>query len=367
MSKDNAALFAPIKTKWHEFPNRISLAPMTRSQSPDGIPTAEVASYYRRRVEGGCPFIITEGTNVNHPPSNFDTNIPKFYGKEALAGWKNVVDEVHAAGGFIVPQLWHVGTMRKQGQGHFPDAPSAGPSGLIGNGRQVSEPMTQQDIDDVIKAFADAARDAKEIGFDGVELHGAHGYLIDQFFWEVTNKRTDKYGGSMIKRTRFAEEIIKAVRAAVGPDFLIMFRFSQWKQTDYDAKLAPTPEDLEKFLAVLSDAGVDMFHASTRRYWEPEFEGSDLNLAGWTKKLTGKPTMSVGSVGLDDEFVSSMRGASAGIADLGKLVERMEKDEFDFIAVGRALLVDAEWSNKVHDGRTNEIMPFEAKAMTFLS
>src|SRR5690554_6997155 len=102
--------------------------------------------------------------------------------------------------------------------------------------------MTHEDIQDVVRAFAQAAKDAKAIGCDAVELHGAHGYLIDQFFWEGTNQRDDEYGGSMENRGRFAVEIIRAVREAVGPDFPIIFRFSQWKQQDYTARLAPTPE-----------------------------------------------------------------------------------------------------------------------------
>lgn len=368
MAENNSVLFSSYATRWHRFPNRIALAPMTRCQSPGGIPTAEVASYYRRRVEGGTPFIITEGVSINHPASNNDTAIPKIYGKTALAGWKQVIDEVHAAGGFIVPQLWHVGMRRKLGQGHFPDVPSVGPSGIQSPGQRAhSAPMTQADIDAVIRAFAEAARDSKAIGFDGVELHGAHGYLIDQFFWEGTNQRTDQYGGSMLDRTRFAQEILRAVRAEVGPDYLVIFRFSQWKQQDYSAKLASTPEQLERFLEVLVEAGADMLHASTRRFWEPEFPGSSLNLAGWAKKLTGKPTMSVGSVGLDDEFMASMRGASAGVADIGELIERLEREEFDLIAVGRALLVDPQWTNKIRENRLDEIKAFEPGALDYLS
>ena len=102
--------------------------------------------------------------------------------------------------------------------------------------------MTQADIDAVIEAFAKGARDAKDLGFDGVELHGAHGYLIDQFFWEATNQRSDKYGRDLVSRTRFATEIIRAVRADVGPDFPVVLRWSQWKLQDFDAKLARTPQ-----------------------------------------------------------------------------------------------------------------------------
>jgi 2,4-dienoyl-CoA reductase-like NADH-dependent reductase (Old Yellow Enzyme family) len=141
---------------------------------------------------------------------------------------------------------------------------------------------------------------------DGVEIHGAHGYLIDQFFWEGSNRRDDEYGGDLAGRSRFAIELIQAVRAAVGPDFPIIFRFSQWKQQDYTARLVQTPQALAAFLQPLSEAGVDIFHCSTRRFWEPEFDGSELNLAGWTRQLTGKPTITVGSVGLDGEFLQFM-------------------------------------------------------------
>lgn len=125
---------------------------------------------------------------------------------------------------------------------------------------------------------------------------------------ERTNRRTDGYGGDAVARTKFAAEIVAAVRAVVSPEFPVILRYSQWKQEAYDARLAETPQALEAILAPLVAAGVDAFHASTRRYWLPEFDGSDLNLAGWTKKLTGKPAITVGSVGLDGDFLHAFRG-----------------------------------------------------------
>ena len=224
-------------------------------------------------------------------------------------------------------------------------------------------------VDEVIAAFAQAARDAKAIGMDGVEIHGAHGYLIDQFFWEGSNKRTDEYGGDLAQRSRFAIELIQAVRAAVGPDFPIIFRFSQWKQQDYTARLVQTPEQLEAFLKPLSEAGVDIFHCSTRRFWEPEFEGSDLNLAGWTRQLTGKPTITVGSVGLDGEFLQFMVKTDkvAQPANIEGLLERLNKAEFDLVAVGRALICDPEWAVKVREGRMQDILPFSREALKTLA
>lgn len=363
-------LFEPVTLGNLSVTNRVVMAPMTRNFSPNNIPTKDVAGYYRRRAEGGTGLIITEGTGVNHPVSVNTDAIPFFYGEDALAGWKHVVDEVHDAGGKIMPQLWHQGIERKPGSGPNPEMPSASPSGLVSPGKKVGEPLTSKEVESIVKAFADAAEDAKAIGFDGVELHGAHGYLLDEFFWGGTNVRDDRYGGDMIKRTKFVCEMVEEIRRRMGSDFPIILRFSQWKQRDYEARLAQTPELLAEFLEPLTDAGVDIFHCSTRRYWEPEFEGSDLNLAGWTKRLTGKPTITVGSVGLADDFFGSMAGQaseSTGAKGLDNLLERLEREEFDLVAVGRALLVDPEWPNKVRDQKFDDLLPFTKEALTALS
>lgn len=358
---NSSPLFKPFKLGTLELNNRIVMAPMTRSFSPEGVPGENVAAYYKRRAENGVGLIITEGTLVNHPAAHYDPNVPNFYGEKALNGWAKVVAAVHEAGGKIVPQLWHIGMTRKNGS-----VPSVGPSGLNLNGEQINEPISQTEIDHLIEAFAQAAADAKRIGFDGIELHGAHGYLIDQFFWERTNRRTDKYGGDIIARTQFAVEIIAACRRAVGSDFPIILRMSQWKSAQYDAKLAANPELLKQFLAPLVEAGVDIFHCSTRRFWEPEFDGSSLNFAGWVKKLTGKPTITVGSVGLDTEFLSAFRGKDAGTTDIDDLLVRLKNEEFDLVAIGRALLVDSAWAAKIRDGRMDELIPFNADALKTL-
>ncbi|MGS2720373.1 NADH:flavin oxidoreductase [Paraglaciecola aestuariivivens] len=367
MSHKIDALFKAFSLNNLSLNNRIAMAPMTRSFSPNGIPTQEVAKYYRRRAEGGTGLLITEGTTVNDAVATMDPNIPQFYGKQALAAWQNVVQEVHAAGGKIIPQLWHVGMARNPKKAPYPELPSAGPSGLLSPGKQIAEPMTVEHIHNVINAFAQAAKDAQNIGFDGIEIHGAHGYLVDQFFWSGTNQRTDEWGGSMANRSRFAVEIIKAIRAATGPDFPIVLRYSQWKQQDYTAKLAETPELLAQFLAPLADAGVDIFHCSTRRYWEPEFSGSDLNLAGWTKKLTGKATMTVGSVGLNDDFFGAFAGKDSSTRAIDDLVERLEKGEFDLVAVGRALLQDPQWANKIRQGNLDQLETYSGDALTTLA
>ncbi|MFE0559098.1 NADH:flavin oxidoreductase [Paenibacillus sp. NPDC058910] len=365
--RSTAALFEPFTIGNLTLSSRVVMAPMTRGFSPNGVPGPDVAAYYRRRAENGVGLIITEGTLINHPAATDSPNVPNFHGEAALNGWAEVVRQVHEVGGKIMPQIWHIGMTRPIGAEPNPEALPIGPSGLDLDGNVVTKPMTKDEIEQVIQAYADAAANAKRIGFDGVEIHGAHGYLIDQFLWERTNQRTDEYGGDMLKRARFAVEVVKAVRQAVGPDFPVAIRLSQWKTTQYEAKLADTPEKLDQLLTALSDAGVDIFHCSTRRFWEPEFEGSDLNFAGWAKKLTGKTVITVGSVGLDEVFTSLFtQGKGAGQKDLEELLNRLEEHEFDLVAVGRALLADPEWAAKVRDGRLNELAPFTPDSLKTL-
>ncbi|MFI9103249.1 NADH:flavin oxidoreductase [Streptomyces fildesensis] len=369
-SADRAAriLSRPVSLNGLTVRNRIAMAPMTRMFSPGGVPGEDVASYYARRAAAGVGLVITEGTYVGHESAGQSDRVPRFHGEAELAGWAKVADAVHAAGGAIVPQLWHIGMVRNAGDQPYPDAPAVGPSGITTEGAEVTgKAMTQQDLDDVVEAFAKAAADAERLGFDGVELHGAHGYLIDQFLWAGTNRRTDAYGGDPVARTKFAAEIAAAVRAAVSPSFPILFRYSQWKQQDYRARLAATPQELEAILTPLAEAGVDAFHASTRRYWLPEFDGADLNLAGWTKKLTGKPTITVGSVGLDGDFDKAFQGEGAAVKGIDDLLDRMESEEFDMVAIGRALLHDPEWAAKVLDGRFGELGAYEAASLKQLT
>lgn len=340
-------LFRPFVFKGLTLPNRIVMAPMTRSRSPHRIPGPEVAAYYRRRAEGGTGLIISEGTFVGHHAAGFDPSVPNFCGEQSLAGWRRVVQQVHAVGGKFAPQLWHVG-MKTLGAPAGAELHPVGPAN-----------MTQSDIDAVVKAFGESAKAAKEMSCDALEIHGAHGYLIDQFFWERTNQRTDSYGGSIEARTKFGAEIVREVRRNVGPDFPVLLRFSQWKIPEFDAKLAHNPAELERFLKPLADAGVDIFHCSQRRFWEPEFPNSGLNLAGWTKKIAGKPTISVGSVTLNEEFITTFRSEDgAGVSGLDNLLDRMERDEFDLVAIGRALIANPDWAQKVRSHGPAALRPF---------
>ena len=345
-SSDLDVLFQPVRLGSLELKNRIVMAPMTRTRSPDGVPGEDVAAYYRRRAEGEVGLILSEGVVVERPASKNDARIG--------------------------PQIWHVGSVVNPMTDWIPAAEVESPSGFSGPGQPRGRAMTEEDVADTVAAFGRAAADAKRLGFDVVEIHGAHGYLIDQFFWAETNTRTDLFGGATVsERARFGAEVVRAVRAAVGPDIPVILRLSQWKQQDYAARLAETPDLLADWLNPLVEAGADVLHCSQRRFWEPEFpdlDGEDgLNFAGWAKKLTGARTISVGSVGLSGDMLSAWMGQTSEPSSLDKLVHRLERGDFDLIAVGRALLTDPNWAAKVRAGDSAGLKSFAPADMATLS
>ncbi|QNG20087.1 NADH:flavin oxidoreductase [Rhodococcus triatomae] len=361
------SLFEPFAHKSLKLRNRFAMAPMTRGFSPNGIPGEDVAAYYRRRAAGGVGLIITEGTYIPDPAAGPMPSVPRLYSSESLEGWRRVVDEVHAEGGVIIPQLWHTGVERGERPRFNPDVPTVSPSGIALDGSTLGRAFETAELDTLLEAWVAAAVNAKDVGFDGIELHGAHGYLLDEFLWDRTNVRDDGYGGSLPARVRFPVEVVSAIRAAVGPEFAIVYRFSQWKSNQYDARIANTPTELEQILTPLVDAGVDILHPSTRRHWEPAFEdepGRDgtLGLAGWTKRLTGVPTITVGSVGLDRVFTTAFTDdGDSRAAGLEELVRQYENGDFDLVAVGRALISDPQWVRKLQTGRTDEHIPFSTE------
>jgi 2,4-dienoyl-CoA reductase-like NADH-dependent reductase (Old Yellow Enzyme family) len=221
-------------------------------------------------------------------------------------------------------------------------------------------PMTENDIADVIAGYARSAANAAGAGFDGVAIHGAHGYLIDSFFWDRTNQRADGWGGDLKRRARFGVEVVKAIRAAIGPDVPILFRFSQWKLQDYEAQIAASPDALGALMGPLADAGVDLFDASTRNLLQPAFDGSDMGLAGWARRLTGKPTMAVGGVGLSRDLQSSFAMETHMTDNLAAITARFDRGEFDLLGIGRGLIMDPEWVIKARTGAAFE--PFRLSA-----
>ncbi|KAF1071693.1 alkene reductase [Variovorax sp.] len=222
-----STLFDPVQAGDLKLANRIVMAPLTRNRSPNAIPTALAPTYYAQRASAGL--LITEATAISQQGQGY-ADVPGLYGTEQLDGWKKVTDAVHAEGGKIVVQLWHVGRVSHtslQPDNGQPVAPSAitakTKTVLIHDGvptfTETSEPraLDAAEIPGIVHGFATAARNAVETaGFDGVEIHGANGYLLDQFLKDGSNQRSDDYGGSIENRARFLLEITRAVADAVG-------------------------------------------------------------------------------------------------------------------------------------------------------
>jgi len=230
-------LFTPLKLGALELKHRVVMAPMTRMRSaqPGNVPHALNAEYYGQRAsEGGL--LITEATDIT-PQAQGYRGTPGLYSAEQIAGWRAVTEAVHAKGGFIFSQIWHVGRISHsslQPDGTLPVAPSAvPPSGdhTDASGQQVPfetpRALEEMELAELVRDFVTAARNAQEAGFDGVEVHGANGYLLDQFLRNGSNKRTDRYGGSIENRARLLLEVVDAVIAALGAD-RVGVRLSPW-------------------------------------------------------------------------------------------------------------------------------------------
>jgi 2,4-dienoyl-CoA reductase-like NADH-dependent reductase (Old Yellow Enzyme family) len=285
-----------------------------------------------------------------------------------LAAWRAVVEAVRGEGAAFLMQLWHPGAMRKVAAGHpLADFPAWSPSGMIHVGRPHGHAMTHQDLRELKRTYVIAAEQAQALGADGIEVHAAHGYLLDQFLWAQSNRREDEYGGrTLAERARYSAEIVADIRAAVGPDFVISYRFSQFKEVDYGACVASSPEDLGAMLAMLRARGVDLFNVSSRRFHKPEWPDSahpDFTIAEWAKSLTDAVVMTCGSVGLNVEMFANLFDDEEPSEltlerDLKFLADRVRRGTVDLVGVGRMHIANNDFVNKVRAGRYAELVLF---------
>jgi len=355
-------LFEPFQVNKLILRNRFVMPPMQRGFVDNGAPTQDVVDLYGRCARGGVGLIIGESTAPPHP-SGFWFHECCRLDHNTVDAWRRVVGAVHDGGARFFFQLWHPGAVRVVPD-DWPEAaqPSLSPSGLIKKGRSNGRAMTGVELLEIIDSYARATEIAIACGADGLELHGAHGYLLDQFLWAETNHRTDGYGGSLAARARFPCEVVRAVRRVVGPDMPLSFRLSQFKEADFDAHICETPDQLGELLGLLKSAGIDIFHMSARRFYQPAWPESPLSLAGWAKQLTGMPTIAVGSVGLSTDLFDNLFDKNDPELEIKATLDRLTamfgRDEFDLVSLGRALIADPEWVEKIRDGRLDEIKPF---------
>jgi len=342
--------------------NRIVMAPMTRRfASEDGVPTAEMAAYYRKRAAGEVGLIISEGTAVDSLHAYDTKTVPRFETDEQIDSWKRIVDEVHAEGSAFAPQLWHCGRLSSDPIGPSCVSSEDLPRKADGSARPGIREMDEGDFSQVENAFAEAARKAKLIGCDAVELHGAHGYLLDSFLSNATNLRKDDYGGSLANRMRFPLRVVRAVRSAVGDDYPIIYRFSQWRIDDFNDVKFANPDELGVWVNGLKDAGVDVLHVSTRSAVAagfPEVDG-ERTLAGWARKLSGLPVIAVGKISVTLTMDEAFGEREDAVSDPTPAFALLDRGEADLLAVGRALIANPDWVRIVRDEDWRMLKPFD--------
>lgn len=360
-----SALFSELPLGKLVLRNRFVLPAMQRGMGVRYTPTPQLIEYYRRIAQGGAGLIITESVAINHPTATGHDGFVLMIDDTRAEPWTTCIQAVQAEGCRILVQLNHTGACRVGNTGGpRPDLPSLSPSGLMRTGKPNGRAATLEELAAIRDGYVDSAVCAQRFGADGVEVHCAHGYLLDQFLWHETNLRDDEYGGATLaERARFPAEVVRAIRAATGDDFLISVRFSQWKEVDYEARIADEPEALGQMLQVFREAGADLFHASTRRFYKPEWPGSPKTLAGWAKSLTDAPVITVGSVGVTLDVMDTIYTNQAIESDTERAVQQLESffadGQFDLVAVGRSMMADPNWVAKVRNKRFAEVVPFK--------
>lgn len=343
----HAGLFTPLRIGTAlSLPNRLAVAPMTRvSATADGHATELMADYYEAFAAGGFGLVITEGIYTDKAYAQGYLFQPGLADDAQRDAWRAVVDRVHGQGGRIVAQLMHAGALS---QGNPYRDTTKGPSVVLPKGQQMAfyrgegpyrmpEAMSADDIAEAIDGFAQAARRAQEVGFDGVEIHGANGYLLDQFLTAHTNLRDDRYGGSLDKRLRLTVDVIQAVRQATSAPFVVGVRASQGKVNDFTHKWEGGEADAAHIFRTLGAQPIDYLHTTEFEAWRPAFGEHGVSLAALARKQVSVPVLANGS-----------------LHDATRAEEMLARQEADFVSLGRGALTHADWPARLRAGVAHE-------------
>lgn len=335
-------LFEPFALGRMALRNRLAVAPMTRvSATAHGCATERMRDYYSAFARGGFGLVISEGIYTDQAYSQGYLHQPGLADETQRDAWTPLVEAVHAGGGRMIAQLMHAGALS---QGNRYRSGAIGPSALQPKGQQMAfyrgtgpytipRAMDEADIGEAIRGFAAAAVRAREAGFDGVEIHGANGYLLDQFLTQESNQREDCYGGGVERRLRLIADVACAVRQAVGDDYTVGVRISQGKVNDFTHKWEGGENDAAVIFGALSRLPVDYLHTTEFEAWRSAFE-SGPSLAALARRHAGLPVIANGA--LHDPQ------RAAGLLDSGTA---------DMVALGRGALTHADWPRRVHDGQ----------------
>jgi 2,4-dienoyl-CoA reductase-like NADH-dependent reductase (Old Yellow Enzyme family) len=339
-------LFSTFNIKGHTLKNRIGVAPMTRISSPkDSIPRKDVLEFLVRRAKNDVAMIFTEAIVTDYESAQGYPKQSRMLTQRQVDAWRPVVKAIQDAGSVAVMQMFHCGRMA------IPELNPAGriiaPSPLIpkqantitGKLYPMPDEMSRFDIDHVVNGFVETAKGAVAAGFDGVEIHGAHGYLINEFLSSYSNQRADDYGGSVENRFRFAKQIIQTVKSVLPDDRILSFRISNWGGADPQVSLFASKEEWQQIIGLLDESPVDIISVSTLNYQDKAF-GTDKNMVQLSREVTGKPLMVC-----------------------GRIYDRATADEAvrdaDIVLSGKSLLLNPDWVADIREGkplnpRTNE-------------
>lgn len=334
-------LFEPIKINQLELKNRMMVSAMvTQYCGEDGLPTEKWIRYFERKARGGWGLMFTENYGVSREANSFKRQAG-LWDDSQIPAHSEFVRRIHEAGGMIGCQLYHAGRQNKTSvTGTQPIAPSPVKEPTM---PEIPREMTEEEIEQMIEKFGDAALRAKKCGFDIVEVHGGHGYLVNEFVSGFANKRMDKYGGTIENRARFAVEIIRNIRKKTGPDFPISFRLSTCDYTEGGVTL-PEAQTLAR---LLEDAGVDMIHCTQGMY---------------VSKHTLIPPTAVPRGAFADNAAAIKTVVDIPVAATGRINDPVLADTIlvsgkaDMVTMARASLADPDMPDKAKEGRLDEII-----------
>lgn len=316
----NDIVFTPFKIKNHTIRNRLAVAPMTRISSPgDSIPRQDVLDFLVRRAENGAGIVYTEGIVTDYESSQGYPRQARMLTQRQIDAWTPVVQNIKDYGALAIMQAFHCGRVAS------PDINPAGriiaPSPiapkqsnpLTNEPYTVPDEMSRFDIDHVINSFVETAKGAMAAGFDGFELHGAHGYLINQFLSAYSNKRPDEYGGPLENRFRFVREMIRAVREVIPDNKLLTFRISDWGIVDKEVSLFETREEWQQLIKLLDKEPIDILSLSTYNFRDKAF-GTEQTMAQLTREATHLPLMLCGKIYDHDSAVEALRNSDIAVS-----------------------------------------------------
>jgi len=331
-------IFSPFQVKSFTLKNRIGVAPMTRmSSSGDSIPREDVFDFLIRRAKNGAAIVYTEAIVTDYESAQGYPGQARMVTQRQIESWKPVVRAIQEEGSIAIMQIFHCGRMA------WPDinpanrviAPSAitpkQVNPMTGEPYSTPDVMTQFDIDHVIVGFVETARGAIEAGFDGIEIHGAHGYLINNFLSSYSNERTDAYGESVENRFRFAHEVIQAVKKVIPDDRLLTFRISNWGVADMEVSLFKDKDEWQELIKLLSKEPIDVISVSTYQYKDNAFE-TDRNMAQITREVTDLPIMICGQI-------YDRASANNALTDA------------DIVLSAKSILLNPNWVEDVRSGK----------------